>query len=255
MNATVSGISVHYIEYGAENENTVLILQGWGTHAGLYKGLAEHLGKSMRVILPELPGFGSTPEPPQPYDAEAYADFTLAFLRVLGIERLSIIGHSNGGRIILKLCTKPDTGLTVEKLVFLDSAGIVTPKTAKQKRRQRLFRLVRTLLKPFPGLLEKYRQSHGSADYRSASPLMRQTLVKLVNEDLSGLLPLIRQPSLCIWGTEDRDTPLSMGKIFAERIPDAGLVEVPGAGHYAYLEQPGFVFRVLDSFFGTEERK
>ena len=64
-------------------------------------------------------------------------------------------------------------------------------------------------------------------------------------------MPLVKEPSLLIWGTADTDTPLWMGKIFAERIPDAGLVEVPGAGHYAYLEQPGFVYRVLDSYFGV----
>ena len=79
---------------------------------------------------------------------------------------------------------------------------------------------------------------------------MRQTLVKLVNRDLRELMPRIPNPSLLIWGENDADTPLWMGKIFEERIPDAGLVTVPGAGHYAYLEQPRFVFRVLDSFFG-----
>ena len=79
---------------------------------------------------------------------------------------------------------------------------------------------------------------------------MRQTLVKLVNRDLRDLMPMIPNPSLLIWGEKDADTPLWMGKVFEERIPDAGLVTVPGAGHYAYLEQPRFVFRVLDSFFG-----
>ena len=250
MTIEVCGIPVHYAEYGS-GEETVLILQGWGTHLGLYQALAEHLGKHMRVVLPELPGFGSTPEPTRPFSAGDYAEFTLAFLQALRLHRVSIIGHSNGGRIILKLCTGAHEGLSVEKLVFLDAAGIIAPKTAKQKRRQALFRLVKKLLAPFPKRLEAYRRRHGSADYRAASPMMRQTLVKLVTEDLSALLPQITQPSLCIWGTEDKDTPLWMGKIFAERIPDAGLVEVQGAGHYSYLEQPAFVYRVLDSFFGA----
>ena len=79
---------------------------------------------------------------------------------------------------------------------------------------------------------------------------MRQTLVKLVNRDLRDRMPRIQNPSLLIWGENDTDTPLWMGKLFEELIPDAGLVTVPGAGHYAYLEKPQFVFRVLDSFFG-----
>lgn len=244
----VRGIPVHYEEYGSGDE-TALILQGWGTTASLYRELAKHLGGYFRVLLPELPGFGETPEPSEPMDAHSYADFVLDFLRAKQVEKTHLLGHSNGGRIMLVLASQP-RDIAFDKLVFLDAAGVVAEKTAKQKRKQRLFRLVKTILKPFPRALEAYRNSHGSADYRAASPLMRQTLVKLVNEDLTVCMPKITRPSLLIWGTEDRDTPLAMGKIFAEKIPDAGLVEVPGAGHYAYLEQAGFVNRVLDSFFG-----
>ncbi len=252
LTITAAGIPVHCLELGG-GEETAVILQGWGTNAGLYHALAEHLAERMRVYVPELPGFGETPEPPEPWDAQQYAAFTLELLRVLGVEKCHLLGHSNGGRIILCLASAPHPGLELGKLVFLDSAGVVPEKTAKQKRKQALFKAVRTLLRPFPGLLEKYRQSHGSADYRAASPLMRQTLVKLVNRDLRELMPLVREPSLLIWGTADTDTPLWMGKLFAERIPDAGLVEVPGAGHYAYLEHPAFVYRVLDAYFGESE--
>lgn len=247
----IHGIPVHYIDMGAGTE-TAVILQGWGTHAGLYRDLAAHLANTMRVLLPELPGFGETPEPPQPLDAAGYAAFVRDFLRALGVTRAHLLGHSNGGRIILRLCAEPVPDLRFDKLVFLDSAGVRLPLSKNAQRKQALFKLGKTLLKPFPRALEAYRQKHGSADYRAASPLMRQTLVKLVSEDLTPLMPLVRQPALLIWGTEDRDTPLSHARIFAEKLPDAGLVEVPGAGHYAYLEQPAFVYRVLDSYFGVE---
>ncbi|MBR4702689.1 MAG: alpha/beta hydrolase [Oscillospiraceae bacterium] len=248
MVVEVRGIPVNYIVCG-EGEETAVILQGWGTNLGLYRDLAEHLGKRMRVYVPELPGFGETPEPREPMDAEDYAAFTLDLLRSLGIREAHLIGHSNGGRIMLVLASE-ERDVKFRKLVFLDSAGIVPPKTAKKKLRGALFKLGRTLLTPFPKALEKYRQSHGSADYRAASGVMRQTLVKLVNRDLRDRMPKIQNPSLLIWGENDTDTPLWMGKLFEELIPDAGLVTVPGAGHYAYLEKPQFVFRVLDSFFG-----
>jgi pimeloyl-ACP methyl ester carboxylesterase len=174
----------------------------------------------------------------------------LDLLEALGVKETHLSGHSNGGRIMLVLASEARE-VNFGKLVFLDAAGVVPEKTKKQKRKQALFKAVRTLLKPFPKALEKYRQSHGSADYRAASPLMRQTLVKLVNRDLTERMPRIDRPSRLIWGEKDADTPLWMGRVFEEKIPDAGLVTVPGAGHYAYLEQPGFVFRVLDSFFGA----
>ncbi len=244
----VRGIPVHYEEFGSGRE-TALILQGWGTTAALYRDLAAHLGQYFRVLLPELPGFGETPEPQEPMDARDYAAFVLDFLRALRVEKTHLLGHSNGGRIMLVLASEA-RDIEFDKLVFLDAAGVVARKTAKKKWKQFCFKLGKTLLKPFPKALEAYRQKHGSADYRAASPVMRQTLVKLVNEDLTGLMPRIARPSLLVWGTEDKDTPLYMAKVFEENIPDAGLVTVPGAGHYAYLEQPGFVFRVLDSFFG-----
>ena len=255
MKINIDGISVNYSDSGSGE--VVLILQGWGTNMSLYSALAEHLSQNMRFILPELPGFGETPEPAEPFCADDYADFTEKLLRALGISRCSLIGHSNGGRIIMKLVTREQTEFKYDRIVFMDSAGIVHEKSAKQKAQQASYKLGKKLLNlapvkaAFPDALEKLQSSRGSADYRAASPLMRATLVKLVNEDFRDLMPLIRQPSLLIWGTEDTDTPLSDAKIFESLIPNAGLVEVKGAGHYAYLEQPNLVFRVLDSFFGN----
>ena len=80
---------------------------------------------------------------------------------------------------------------------------------------------------------------------------MRQTLVKVVNEDLEPLLSSIKQPVLLIWGDMDTATPLSDARIMEDRIKDSGLVVVKGAGHYSYLEQRDFVCRVLDSYFSA----
>ncbi len=253
MEILIDGIRVNYLDLGDKgSDGAVLILQGWGTTAELYKGLAEHLAGYMRVLLPELPGFGKTPEPKRAFSADDYADFALAFLRALGITRVNLIGHSNGGRIMMKLCAREDAGVRFEKLVFIDSAGIPAKKTLRKRLRQRLFKIGKLLLRPFPGVLERYAGRHGSEDYRNASPLMRQTMVKLINEDFRPLMPKIRQPSLLVWGTCDRDTPIENARLMEKLIPDAGLVEVAGAGHYSYLEQPAFVYRVLDSFFGVK---
>ncbi len=256
MRVEIDGLSVNYLELGEPEAPVILILQGWGTNLSLYKDLAAHLSAYARVLLPELPGFGETPEPPHSFNADDYADFAEHFLGAMGVKRCSLIGHSNGGRVIMKLVTREKSPFTYERLVFLDAAGVVHEKTAKQKAKAIPYKLGKRFLSlgpvkaAFPEALDDLKSRHGSADYRAASPLMRETLVKLVNEDFRPLMPLIRQPSLLIWGTADTATPLSDAKVFEELIPNAGLVEVAGAGHYSYLEQPAFVFRVLDSFFG-----
>ena len=61
--------------------------------------------------------------------------------------------------------------------------------------------------------------------------------MKVISEDLTGLYGQIRQSTLLIWGDQDTDTPLWMGKEMEKRIPDAGLVIFEGGTHFAYLEQ------------------
>ena len=76
----------------------------------------------------------------------------------------------------------------------------------------------------------------GSQDYKDSEGIMRQTMVKVINDDLSHLLPLIKAPSLLIWGENDQDTPVYMGQEMEKAIPDSGLVIIKGAGHYSYLD-------------------
>ena len=78
---------------------------------------------------------------------------------------------------------------------------------------------------------------------------MRDTLVKTVNEDLTDLLPNIKQSTLLIWGDKDTATPIEDAKKMESLIKDSGLVTVEGAGHFSFLEQPILINRVLDSFF------
>lgn len=100
----------------------------------------------------------------------------------------------------------------------------------------------------FPSALDKLRSKRGSADYNSATPIMRQTLVRVVNEDLTSLLPEINVPSLLIWGTLDTATPISDGEAFERLIPDAGLVRIQGADHYSFLRDPILTARAVSSF-------
>ena len=254
MYISIDGINTHYADRGAGD--VLVLLHGWGTDLSLYEGLIAHLSRTMRVIAPELPGFGETAEPPQPWSAADYSVFVLKFLEALGVKKAILLGHSNGGRIIIKTLGS-GMKLEVPKVILIGSAGLVREKTPEELRRIKRYKLGKKLLSSpplriaFPNALEKLKNRSGSADYRSATPVMRETLVRLVNEDLSHLLPNIKQPTLLIWGENDDATPLSDGKRMEELLPDGCLVTVRGAGHYCYLEQPSFVYRVLDSFLGV----
>ena len=147
-----------------------------------------------------------------------------------------------------------DLPFEIEKVILVDSAGVKPKKTAAQKIRQRNYKIGRKILETapvkalFPDALEEFRRSHGSADYNSATPVMRQTLVNTVNEDLVEYMPNMKMPVLLVWGENDDATPLSDAKLMEQLMPDAGLVTLKNCGHYSFLEQQFTFNKVLASF-------
>ncbi|SFR91864.1 alpha/beta fold hydrolase [Anaeromicropila populeti] len=256
MKVQIDKIDTNYVMQG-EGE-TIVILPGWGCNTAVYKQITDSLSKHHKVICVDFPGAGDSSEPEEPWNVDDYVNFVITFLKKLHVKKASFIGHSNGGRVLLKLVSQKELPFEVEKLVFMGSAGIVSKKSMKQKFKIRMFKIAKVIFsigvmkKLYPDFIENMRKKNGSADYNAASPVMRATLVKLVNEDLTHLLPGVKYSSLLIWGENDSATPLTQGKTFEKMIPDSGLVTVKNAGHYAFLEQPELVLRVLDSFYGVK---
>ena len=226
----------------------LLFLHGWGCDKTVYANLVEKLTPRYNVILPELPGFGDTPEPLTPWGVSDYADYIVQYLQERELNPDVMLCHSLGCRIAIKLLASGR--LTPTKTVFTGAAGIRPVASTSQKFKTRMFKAKKALLKPFPKVLEKMRQKYGSADYRNATPIMRQCLVKIVNEDLTPLLPQVKSEVLLVWGENDDSTPLSDGQTMERLMPDAGLAVIKSAGHYAFLEQPDTFGRILDSYLG-----
>lgn len=104
----------------------------------------------------------------------------------------------------------------------------------------------------FPDLIDEWMSRQGSADYRNATPMMKQCMVKAINEDLTDLLPGIRQEVLLIWGDNDTATPLSDAKLMEAKIPNNGLVVLSPAGHFSFLDQPAVFRNVIRSYLEVE---
>lgn len=252
MEMMLNGRRVAYIDQG--EGPAVLLLHGWGAPAATYRLIINHLSAYCRVIAPDLPGFGGSEEPTEPWNVDRYVDFADAFARELGLKEAVLMGHSYGGRVIIKWMNRPERMLQVNKIVLLDAAGIKPHrsfgyyyKVYTYKAMKWFFSLpgIRSL---FPHVVENARNKRGSADYQQASPVMRQSLVMAVNEDLTHLLPGIRASTLLIWGDQDTATPLSDGQLMEKKIPDAGLVVLQGGGHFAFADRWGQCSRVLDAF-------
>ena len=243
MVTTIDGRKVQFIDEGQGPE--VLLLHGWAAPAELYRLIINHLSKRCRVVAPDLPGFGGSEEPDRPWAVDDYVDFTLKFAESVGLTSPMLLGHSYGGRIIIKLMNRRDLPFTVPKIVLMDAAGIKRRHGLSYYMKVYSYKAAKHLLPP---LAEKMRSKVGSSDYKNASPLMRQTMVLALNEDLTDLLPGIRVPTLLIWGENDTATPLSDGQLMEKAIPDAGLVVLKEAGHFAFAQRWAQCQRVLDVF-------
>lgn len=143
-----------------------------------YRLLTDHLSGYCRVVAPDFPGFGGSEEPPVPWDVDGYVDFTLKFAAALGIERAVLMGHflrRSGDH----QADEPPWSAPRGAENHSDGRGghqAEAPpsyywKVYSFKAAKAFFRLpgVRRL---FPDAVEKARAKRGSADYRSASPLM-----------------------------------------------------------------------------------
>lgn len=250
MTVNIDGLNIEYITEG--EGQPVLLLHGWGSSFDVYRGIINTLKNRCRLVAVNFPGCGGSETMDTPWSLDDYCSFVLKFMAAVGISDPILIGHSHGGRVILKMAAT--RLVNPPKIVLLDSAGLIPKKSAKQKFRAKSFKAIKKVLSlpviknHSEPLLEKARKHYGSADYNAAPEVLRKTLVSLVNTDLRDIIHNIKCPTLLIWGENDTATPLSDAKIIESLIPDSGLCVIKGTGHYSFCEQPYQAHAILNSF-------
>lgn len=233
---TVQGQPAHYREWGTGTDH-ILILHGWGADSSHYEALGSLLAKGgWHVIAPDLPGWGETPAPSQPWSVSDYRKWVSEFVLAAGLKEFVLFGHSFGGRVSMKYVVEHP--YQIRAVVLCAAAGI---KPTQQSVKRSLLRRIARVGKPLfslPGLRSLapfarkilYRAA-GSYDYLKAQGTMKSTMSHVVQEDLAPLLPQIKRPVLLLWGSDDRSTPVSDAKLMAARIPRAQLEIFEGQPH------------------------
>lgn len=259
IKTNINGLNINCIEKG-EGEN-VLIIPGWGTNYNVYKNMVENISTYAKVFYFDMPGFGESEEPKESWNLDKFVDLVKKFIKINNMDNVTLIGHSNGGRIIIKMISEGNLDFKVKRVILIGSAGIVHKKTGKQKMKLSIVKFGKKVLsfsiikKIFPNAIENLKKKMGSEDYRNATPVMRDTLVKLVNEDLRDCLPKINVPTLLLWGENDTETPLEDAKIMEKEIPDAGLVTFKNCSHYVFLERPVQINNIINNFITGGKNK
>jgi len=231
----------------------LLILHGWGSSSQLMKPLADSLNSVRTCYLIDLPGFGKSPEPPQAWNIDRYADLAEAFIKEIisdrhGDHKTDLLVHSFGARISLKLLTRADTAVKIDKVIFTGAAGLKPKRKPSYYLKKYTAKILKAPVLILPGELRekglvslrstKLWKKLGSSDYSKLSGVMRETFVKSVTEYLDELLPLVKHEILLIWGENDTATPMDQARRFEKGLPYCALVTIGQAGHYAFLDQP-----------------
>ena len=229
---------VNYIQYGSGKD--IILLHGWGQNIAMMKFLGDPLSSKYRITILDLPGFGESKEPKEVLTVSDYADVVHDLILKLNIKNPTLIGHSFGGRVAISYAATYD----VEKLVLFGAPCVRTKKglTLKEKALKKA--------KTLPGMskiAEVAKKYIGSTDYKAASPIMREILVKTVNEDLSDYAKRIKAPTLLIWGENDTEAPLEEAKLLENLLIDGALIVLPGT-HYAYIENLNQVVNIINNF-------
>ena len=238
MKIKVKNVLVNYIQYGEGKD--ILLLHGWGQNIEMMKILGDNFSDRFRITILDFPGFGFSEEPKDAWNIKDYADMLSEFIDEVGIKKPIIMGHSFGGRVAIRYSAEH----VVEKIVLFGSPCV------REDNELPLSVKILKGIKKLPGMdkIGEFAKNFiGSRDYKAASPIMRQTLVNVVNEDLSKFAKEIDCPTLLIWGKNDTEAPVNDAKILEGIMLDAALIVLPGT-HYAYIENLGQVVNILNNF-------
>jgi pimeloyl-ACP methyl ester carboxylesterase len=220
------------------------ILHGWGGSSGSWIEIQKRLTKEgFRVIVPDFPGFGKSLAPKEAWQVDNYVQWLKNFIEEMNIkEPFFLLSHSFGGRVAIKFAAKYPQ--KIKALILCSSAGIKSERDFKGKIFFALSRIGEYLfsqkfLRKFKdGARNIFYQIIRQRDYLRAKGAMRETVKKVLAEDLINYLSQIKNKTLIVWGNADRMVPIKFAYIMEEKIPNSKLIILPKIGHSPHLEVP-----------------
>jgi pimeloyl-ACP methyl ester carboxylesterase len=209
----------------------VVALHGWGrTHHDF-----DAVLRDLDAVAFDLPGFGASPPPAAAIGALGYAELLLEALDECGSGPFTVVGHSFGGRVAV--CAAAQRPERFERLVL---TGVPLLRRAGPRPRAAApFRIARALHRAHlvsDERMERLRRQYGSEDYRNARGVMREVLVRLVNEDYADELARVECHVDLVWGAADDVAPIEVAQRASVIARDAVVVELPGVGHFVPIE-------------------
>jgi len=264
----INGALLHWCEIPGPSEPSavpLLLLHGLHDSHLTWKQLAPLFGSTRRVLMPDLLGCGLSERPDASYTLSWHAGTIAAWLDVIGVPEVDVVGHSFGGGVGQMLLLEPT--VRVRRLALLASGGL--GRDVGVWLRLATVPLVESLGQPFmrhgtryflralhPSLrLQDVERTSAMNARKGSARALSRTVRDVI--DWRGQRRLFFQrahevqefpPVMLCWGDRDEVIPIAHGVSFAESVDCVTLHRVDGAGHWLHHEQPAQVAQALWSF-------
>ncbi len=253
----VDGVGVHYVERGSGP--AIVLVHGFGGHTFSFRHLIPDLAKDHRVVALDLKGFGYSERPKKSdYSLGAQARLVLRLMDTLGVESATLVGHSMGGEVVMRVAARAPE--RVERLVLAASvSGERIPLLPPLP-------IIRPFLPLIGRVIGDYILRRSFYDRSELTPEMRREyraptairgfydavwqMMQHLRRDRSVDFGRIRQPVLILWASHERIVPRWMLHRLRKRLPQAGVVTIDRAGHLLLEERPAECLAAIRRFLG-----
>ena len=231
----------------------LLVLHGAGGNRGFTRAMTK-LAERYTVWAPTHPGFGRSGDAEWMDGIDDLARFHLWFIDAAGLGRPHLLGHSIGGWTAAEMAAMSPR--SIDRLVLVAPVGL-KPETGEildifyhspQQLRELTVHDPKTIPEwdelfgrpPTPAELEIGERNREMTARLTWKPYMH-------NPRLDRFLPRVTNPTLIVWGREDRIVPVGCGEQYRRLMPNATLTVLDKCGHLPPIEQPdAFAKLVLD---------
>lgn len=267
--AEVDGLRVHYQEFGEKSAPPILMIHGYSASTFTWNAVAPRLaGNGFRVFVIDLIGFGFSAKPQSfDYTFDSQARIIARLMNRLGIGRATLVGSSYGGGVAAAVAL--DNPERVEKLVLVSAVAnddirnaaitklvnlpilgdVVTPLLSGSKTYIR-FRMRHSINQTNHHLIDSERIT-GVMRPLQAADAHRALLLTVKNWNAARIeqnAARIKQPTLLIWGENDRIVPLRNGEKLRALLPDSKLVVFRDCGHIPHEERTEDFLKLVTDF-------
>lgn len=204
----------------------LLFLHGYGCTKEIFFYQIKYFANYFKVYLPDLPGFRKKLS--YPFSIGDYAEIVDDFILKTGEKDFSVIAHSFGARIVLKLSPYP-----FKKIVFTGGAGLKPKRSFSYVLKKWGYKSIKRLFGEKNA--RKFSKKHNKNGVDDMSYFNKLSFIKIVNEHLDLKLKDVKSETLLVWGKKDKETPLYMAKRFKKGIKNSQLITLNG-GHFAFID-------------------